>query len=129
MKRPHIVGVFVFIFGGVFVYLQLHHGDTDGAIETGVICILVGVAAFFYEKLRSWLNPVGIAVPLVIMGLLAADAAFRQDIRLAIFLSIGVIGVGILHFFQDTPFVKKKIEPHIGLIVLLIVTLFALFGR
>ena len=128
MKRHHVVAVFVFIFGGVFAYLQFHHGDTDRAIRTGIICILLGVVAFLYEKLRSWLNPVGIAVPLVIMGLLAAHAAFTGDIASAIFLCIGLIGIGILHFFQDTSFVKK-IEPHMGMIVLLIVTLFVLFSR
>ena len=45
------------------------------------------------------------------------------------FYSIGVIGIAILHFFEDTSFVKEKIEPHIGLIVLLVVTLFLLFSR
>ena len=125
MKRHHVVAVFSFIFGGLFAYLQFRHGDTDGAIETGVICTLVGVAALLYEKLRSWLSPVG-AVPLVIIGLMAAHAAFRGDIGAAIFLCIGLIGIAILHFFQDTPFVKK-IGPYIGIIILLITTLFLFF--
>lgn len=127
MKRHHVVAVFVFIFGGLFAYIQFRHGDTDRAIRTGVICILVGVAAFLYEKLRFWLRPVGIAVPLVIIGLMAAHAAFTGDIAEAIFLCIGVIGIGILHFFQNTSFVKEKIEPHIGIIFLLLLTLFLLF--
>ena len=36
MKRHHIVAVFVLIFGGLFAYIQFHHGDTDRAIP-GII--------------------------------------------------------------------------------------------
>ena len=129
MKRHHIVAVLALISGGLFAYIQFHHGGTDRAIRTGIICILLGVVAFLYEKLRSWLRPVGVAVPLIIIGLMAAHAAFTGDIEGAIFLCIGVIGGGVHHFFQDTPFVKEKIEPHIGMIVLLIITLFVLFTR
>ena len=127
MKRYHLVAVACLIFGGLLVYMRLDNGDTSGAIEKGVICILLGVVAFLYEKLKSWLNPVGSTVPLIIIGLMAAHAAFTGDIAEAIFLCIGVIGTGIHHFFQDTPFVKEKIEPYMGMIVLLIVTLFVLF--
>ena len=129
MKRHHIVAVFVLIFGGLFAYIQFHHGDTDRAIRTGIICTLLGVVVFFYEKLKSWLRPVGTTVPLVFLGLMAAHAAFTGDIAAAIFLCIMVIGGGVCHFFEETPFVKEKIEPYIGIIVLLIITLFLLFSR
>ena len=127
MKRHHIVAVFVLIFGGLFAYIQFHHGDTDRAIRTGIICTLLGVAAFFYEKLRTWLRPLGATVPLIFLGLVAAHAAFTRDIAAAIFLCIMVIGGGVCHFFQDTLFFKEKIQPYIGIIALLIMTLFLLF--
>ena len=114
MKRHYVVGVFAFIFGGSFAYMQFRHGDTDRAIRTGIICILLGVVAFFYEKLRTWLRPVGATVPLIIIGLMAAHAAFTGDIGAAIFLCIGSIGGCVLYFFQDTPFVKEKIRPWLG---------------
>ena len=127
MKRHHIVAVFLFIFGGLFAYIQFQHGDTGRAIRMGIICILLGVVALLYEKLRSWLRPVGVAVPLAIIGLMAAHAAFTGNIACAIFLCIGVIGGGVFHFFEETPFVKEKIEPYIGIIILFITTLFLLF--
>ena len=114
MKRHHVVALFLLVFGGLFAYIQFHHGDTDDAIRTGIICTLLGVVAFFYEKLRTRLRPVGVTVPLIIIGLMAAYAAFTGDIAWAIFLCIGVIGGGVLHFFQDTPFVKEKIQPWLG---------------
>lgn len=129
MKRHHIVSMFSFISGGLFAYIQFRHGDTEDAIQTGIICTLVAVAALLYQKLRSWLRPVGITVPLIILGFWTADAAFRGDMTLAILLCIGVIGIAILHFFEDTSFVKEKMEPHIGLIALLLVTRFILFSR
>ncbi len=127
MKRHHIVAVFVLIFGGLFAYIQFHHGDTDRAIRTGIIYTLLGVVAFFYEKLRTWLRPVGATVPLIFLGLMAAHAAFTGDIAAAIFSCIMVIGGGVCHFFQDTLFFKEKMEPYIGIIALLIMTLFLLF--
>ena len=129
MKRHHIVAVFVLIFGGLVAYIQFRHGDTDDAIQTGIICTLLGIVAFFYEKLRSWLRPVGATAPLIFLGLMATHAAFTGDIAAAIFLCIMVIGGGVCHFFEETPFVKEKIEPYIGIIVLLIITLFLLFSR
>ena len=126
MKRHHIIAMFSFISGGLFAYIQFHHGDIDRTIRTGIICTLLGVVVLFYEKLRSWLRPVGVAVPLIFLGLMAAHAAFTGDVAAAIFLCIMVIGGGVCHFFQDTPFVKK-IEPYIGIIALLIMTLFLLF--
>lgn len=127
MRRHHIIAMFSFISGGLFAYIQFHHGDTDHAIRTGIVCTLLGVVILFYEKLRSWLRPVGVAVPLVIVGLMAAYAVSTGDIGQAIFLFIGIILIAIFHFFEETPFVKEKIEPYIGIIILLIITLFLLF--
>ena len=114
MKRHHIAAVILLIFGGLFAYIKFDDGDTEGAIRTGIICTLLGIVAFFYEKLRSWLRPVAIAYNVIFLGLMAAYAASRGDIAWAIFLCIGVIGGGVLHFFQDTPFVKEKIQPWLG---------------
>ena len=114
MKRHHIVALFLLIFGGLFAYIQLHYGDTDRAIRTGIICIVLGGVVFFFEKLRSWLRPVGITVPFIFIGLMAAHSAFNGDIGWAIFLSIWVVGGMFLHFFQETPFVKEKIQPWLG---------------
>lgn len=129
MKRHHIAALFLLIFGGLFAYIRFDDGDTAKAIRTGIICIVLGVVVFFFEKLKSWLRPVGATVPLIFLGLMAAQAVSTGDVAWAIFLCIGVIGGGVHHFFQDTPFVKEKIEPHIGLIVLLITTLFLLFTK
>lgn len=127
MKRDHIIAMFSFISGGLFAYIQFHHGDIGRAIRTSIICTLLGVVVLSYEKLRSWLRPVGAAVPLIFLGLMATHAAFTGDVAAAIFLCIMVIGGGVCHFFQDTPFFKRKIEPYIGIIALLIMTLFLLF--
>ena len=127
MKRHHIIAMLSFISGGLFAYIQFHHGHIGRAIRTGIICTLLGVVILFYEKLRSWLRPVGVVLPLIFLGLMAAHAAFTGDIAAAIFLCIMVTGGGVCRFFQDTPFFKEKIEPYIGIIALLIMTFFLLF--
>ena len=114
MKRHHIIAMFSFISGGLFAYIQFHHGDIGRAIRTGIICTLLGVVLLFYEKLRSWLRPTGIAVPLVFLGVMAAHAVYTGDIGQAIFLFIGIILMAVLHFLQDKPFVKEKIQPWLG---------------
>lgn len=108
MKRHHVVMVCVFVFGGLFAYIQLHHGDTDRAIRTSIISILIAGVVLLYKKLRTWLEPVGVTVPLIIIGLMAAHAVFTGDFAAAIFLSIGLIGISVGHFLQDTPFFKKN---------------------
>ena len=113
MKCHHLVSLFLFIFGGSFAYMQFHHGDIDRAIRTSIICIILGIVTLLFEKLRSWLRPVGITVPFIFLGLMAAHAVFTGDIGMAIFLFIWIILMAVLHFFQDTPFVKK-IQPWLG---------------
>ena len=57
MKRHHIIAMLSFISGGLFAYMQFHHGDTDRAIRTGIICIILGIVTLLFEKLRFWLRP------------------------------------------------------------------------
>ena len=53
MKRHHIAAGFLLIFGGLFTYIRLRDGDTEGAIRTGIIFALVGVIMFFSRKIAT----------------------------------------------------------------------------
>jgi hypothetical protein len=44
MKRHHIAAVFALICGGLFTYIRLRDGDTEGAIWTGIIFALLGIS-------------------------------------------------------------------------------------
>ncbi len=137
MKRHHIAAVFCLIFGGLLAYTRFHHGDTGGAIRTGILFALLGIVGFFYEKLRARspvVRPVmGVVLPIILVGLMAAQAAFTGDITWAVILGIGLIIGIILQLFENTPFVKEKIRPwlrpipYIGLAVMFIITLLLLF--
>ena len=111
MKLHHIAAVFALICGGLLAYIKSHQGNTEGAIWIGIICTLLGIFAFCYEKFRPRLKLEAIAYNVIFIGLMAAYAASTGDIASAIFLGIGSIGGCVLHFFQDTPFVKEKIRP------------------
>ena len=127
MKRYYVAAAFLIIMGGLFAYIRFHQGSTEGAIWIGVIYPLLGVLVFCYGKFRPRLGLVAIAFNLIIFGAMAAYAVSTGDIAWAIFLCTGSILIAVLHFFEDTPFVKEKIEPYIGIIILLIITLFLLF--
>ena len=111
MKRYYVAAVFFIIMGGLLAYIRFHQGNTEGAIWIGIIYPLLGVFAFCYGKFRPRLELVVITYNLIFLGLMAAYAASTGDIAWAIFLGIGSSGVCVLHFFQDTPFVKEKIRP------------------
>ena len=134
MKRHHVVAVLCLIFGGLLAYTRFHGGDTAGAIRTGIIFALLGIFAFFYHgKFRDRFRPVVISLPVILIGGMAVYAAFMGNIVSVIILGIGLIFAGVLHLFQDTPFVKEKIRPwlrpipYIGMVVALIITLLLLF--
>ena len=95
--------------GGLLAYINFHQGNIEGAIWIGIIYPLLGVLAFCYRKFRLQLSLVAIAFNLILLGAMAAQAVLRGDIVWAIFLCIGSILVPVLHFFQDTSSVKKKI--------------------
>ena len=93
--------------GGLFAYIKFHQGNTDGAIWIGIIYPLLGILAFCYGKFRPRLSLVAIAFNFILFGAMAAYAVSTGDIAGAIFLCIASILITVLHFFQDTPFVKK----------------------
>lgn len=107
MKRYYVAAVFLIITGGLFAYIRFHQGNIDGAIWIGISHPLLGVLAFCYGKFRPRLSLVIIAFNLIIFGAMAAYAVSTGDIAWAIFLCIGSILMAVLHFFEDTPFVKK----------------------
>ena len=134
MKRHHIAALFLLIFGGSFAYLRFQDGDTNGAIRTAIIFALLGIFAFFYHgKFRARFRPVVIALPVILIGGMAVHAAFIGNTVSLIILGIGLIIAIPLQLFQDTPFVKEKIQPrlrpipYIAIGVLLIMTLLRLF--
>ena len=134
MKHHHIAALFLLICGGLLAYLRLDHGDTNGAIRTGIMFALLGIFAFFYTgKVRARFRPAVVALPAILMVGMTVYAAFTGNIVSAIILGIGLIGAGVLHFFQDTPFVKEKIRPwlkpvpYVALVFVLIMLLLLLF--
>ena len=127
MKRYYVAAVFLIIMGGLFAYIRFHQGSIEGTIWIGSIYPLLGVLVFCYGKFRPRLSLVAIAFNLILFGAMAAYAVATGDITEAIFLCIGSILIAVLHFFEGTPLVKEKIEPYIGIIILLIMTPFLLF--
>ncbi len=107
MKRYYVAAVFLIIIGGLFAYIRFHQGDIEGAIWIGITYPLLGVLAFCYRKFRPRLSFVAITFNLILFGAMAAYAVSTGDIAWAIFLCIGSILIAVLHFFEDTPFVKK----------------------
>ena len=137
MKRHHFVALFLLIFGGLFAYLTLDDGDTERAIRMGIFFTLLGVFSFFSGRLQPRLRTLGVTVILlIILGVSAYRDLMARDIWSVIILSVLMILVVVPALFQDTPFVKEKIEPwlkptsHTGGIVpfiALILLLFLLF--
>ena len=107
MKRYYVAAAFLIIIGGLFAYIRFHQGHTDSAIWIGITYPLLGVLAFCYGKFRPRLSLVIIASNLILFGAMAAYAVSTGDIAGAIFLCIGSILITVLHFLEDTPFVKK----------------------
>ena len=114
MKRYYVAAAFLIIMGGLLAYINCHRENIEGAIWIGVIYPLLGVLAFCYGKFRPRLGLVAIAFNLILLGAMAAYAVSTGDIAWAIFLCTGLILIPVLHFFEDTPFVKEKIRPWLG---------------
>ena len=110
MKRHHVVALFLLVFGGLFAYIQFHpwgyrrrNSDGHHLYPTRSCCIFLRkIAEPGSDQWESrW--------PLIIIGLMAAYAAFTGDIAWAIFLCIGVIGGGVLSTsFRIHRSLKKK---------------------
>ena len=136
MKYNHVTAVFAFIFGGLLAYIQqFHHGDTDGAIQTGIIFILLGTVMFFLDKLQRRFKPMGVVWPAILVGFIAYRKVMNGDIAWAIILVFLIIAV-ILQLFENTRFYKENKErikpwlrpiPYIAIGVLLVMTLLLLF--
>ena len=112
MKRHHVVAAFLFICGGLFAYIRFEDGDTSGAIRTGIIFTLLAIIMFFLGRSQPRLRSLGVnLVVLIFLGISAYRDFMAGDIGSVIILGILMILGIVLTLFQDTPFVKNKIEP------------------
>ena len=132
MKRHHVVAVFLLIYGGLFVYLRLDDGETERAIRMGIFFTLLGIFAFFFGKLEPRLRSLGVTlILLIVLGVSTYGDFIAGDIVSVIIQGVLMSALMILAvaptLCQDKPFYKEKIEPYIGIIALLIMTLFLLF--
>ena len=134
MKRHHVISVFCIIFAGLSVYKGFHDGDIGGAIGMGIAFAIFGVIALFYGKLRTWLRPVAIVVPVFLLVLTAYRDFISGDMANAI-VAGGVLIIGlVLTLYQDKPFVKEKVRPwlrpisFIAMAFFLILALYFLFS-
>ena len=134
MKRHHVISIFCIIFAGLFVYKGFHDGDIGGAIGMGIAFAIFGVIALFYGKLRTWLRPVAIVVPVFLLVLTAYRDFISGDIANAIVAGIVLIIGLVLTLYQDKPFVKEKVRPwlrpipFIAVVFFLILALYFLFS-
>ena len=126
MKRHHVMSVFCIICAGVSVY--------KGAIGMGIAFAIFGVIALFYERLRTWLRPVVIMLPVVLLVLTAYRDFISGDIVSAI-IAGGVLILGlVLTLYQDKPFLKEKVRPlfrpvsFVAMVCFLIVALYFFFS-
>ena len=127
MKRHHVVSVFALICGGLFAYIRFEDGDTTGAIRTGIIFALLAIIMFFLGRLQPRLRSLGVnLIVLIVLGVSAYRDFMAGDIASVIILGILMILGIVLTLFQDTPFVKEKIQPwlkpasRIGMVVSII---------
>ena len=127
MKRHHIAAVFALICGGLFAYIRFENGDTNGAIRTGIIFALLAIIMFFLGRLQPRLRSLGVnLIVLIVLGVSAYRDFMAGDIVSVIILGILMILGIVLTLFQDTPFVKEKIQPwlkpasRIGMVVSLV---------
>ena len=127
MKRHHVVSVFALICGGFFAYIRFEDGDTTGAIRTGIIFALLAIIMFFLGRLQPRLRSLGVnLIVLIVLGVSAYRDFMAGDIASVIILGILMILGIVLTLFQDTPFVKEKIQPwlkpasRIGMVVSLV---------
>lgn len=125
MKNHHIAALFLFVFAGLSLYQGFHDGEMGAAVWTGIGLIVLGVIAFFYEKLQPWLRPGFVSLPLIIVVGLAIKSAIDGDVIGLIGWGICSIIGGVVAIFQDRPFFKEKVRP--GLRVIPLIALSVLF--
>ena len=112
MKRHHLATVFLIICGGLLAYIKFRHGDTDEAIRTGIIFILLGVIMFFLGRLQPRLRSLGVTLMfLTVLGISTYRDFIGGDTVGVILQSVLMILIVLSMLFQDPPSVKDKIEP------------------
>lgn len=109
MKRHNTAALLLLVLGGLFAYIRFDDGNTEGAIRIATILTLLGVTLFFLGKLPSRLIP--LVTFLFVLGLSAQGKFMDGDIGRGIVVGILMILVAVLTLFENTPFIKEKIQP------------------
>ncbi len=111
MQRHHIAALFLLVFAGLSFYQGFHDGEVGRPIWIGIAWTVLGVVAFFYDKLRAWLRHVVVALPFALMGAMVIKEIISGYIVGAIVWGLALIVVGVFAFFQDRSFIAEKVRP------------------
>ena len=112
MKRHQFAAVFLLVFGGISAYLRYDDGDINGAIRTGPLFILASAAMFVLARLQPRVRSLIVnAVVLIIMGRFIYQDFMDGNTAWVVVGGVVLIIAVVLTVFENTPFVKEKIEP------------------
>ena len=140
MKRHHIAALFLLIFGGISAYLRYDDGDINGAIRTGAIFILASVTTFLIARFQPRLRRLIVnVIAFILLGLFVYKDFMAGDTTWVVVGGVVLIIAVVLTLFENTPFVKEKIQPWlkpvpyigvtIALIVLIVLLILRFLGR
>ena len=108
MNRNRIITVgYLIIVGGMIAYKEFLGGDMYRAVLTAIAFSLFGVLAFFYTDLQSWIKPLFVALPLIVVGTSVYRDFSGGEVSFAI-LGVAMIAGGAIIFFQSQPLAVLK---------------------
>ena len=109
VKHYHIIALFLIFFSVGSFYEAFHDGELGRSLWTGIGWTLFALFVLFYDKLRSWLQPIFVALVFIYMGVMLLTDANNGYIAGAIVWGVSLIF--LVSFLYYRPFFEGKARP------------------
>ena len=123
MKRYQLATVFCVIFAALSLYKGFHTGEMERAIFISIGMVVLGTISWFYDRLRKWLRPVMLAIPVILLIFFAYQHLRDGEIlQFSVALGVLIVGGG-LTLLQDRGFIQEQVGRYTSFVPVIVLAL------
>lgn len=123
MKRHQLATVFCVIFAALSLHKGFYTGEMERAIFIFIGMVTLGTIGWFYDRLRKWLRPIMLAIPVILLLFFAYQHLRDGEIlQFSAVLGVLIVGGG-LTLLQERGIIQEQVGRYTSFVPVIILAL------